>query len=319
MTYNDCDNHKAVKLVEQFCASYTPGYLIRDLAQDVGFKQVYTWSDDGPSVWLELTKPGQLTSKRGGQALAKIHNVFDYFDDVDFLKRKVYTNDEVMELKERARFLGIGEKSIKRNTPYDLSVLIKDIEDKIKEEQRIENWREVAMKHNIELSLPNWQDLVREILDREAEEQSRIQEQQYLQRLKEIAIMQNVDINSSNWKEIIEEILRKQTLEEQRRIEKEELEQLQQLAKTHNVDITDRDWKDTLRKLIHEKEVEDARLAQEAHEAHAQLLDQQKKEELARLRQRAMELQAGDPNLIRYGYSAEKLKTLIKQKEEENK
>ena len=32
-----------------------------------------------------------------------------------------------------------------------------------------------------------------------------------------------------------------------------------------------------------------------------------------------MELRAGDPNLIRYGYSAEKLKQLIKAKEEENK
>lgn len=319
MTYNDCDRAHAVILVEQFCASYTPGYLIRNLAQNIGFNLTHTWSDGGPSVWLELTKPGQLTSKRGGQALAKIHNVFDYLDDVDFLKRKVYTNDEIRDLQERARFLGIGEKSIKRNNPYDLSVLIKDAEDKIKEEQRIKDWREVAIKHNIELSLPNWQDLVKEILDREAEEQSRIQEQQYLEHIRSVAILHNIDVNSSNWKELIEEILRKQALEEQRRIEKEELEHLQQLAKTHNVDITDRDWKNTLHKVIHEKELEDARLAQEAHEAHAKLLDQQKKEELARLRQRAMELQAGDPNLIRYGYSAEKLKTLIKQKEEENK
>jgi SAM-dependent methyltransferase len=355
MTYNDCDRAQAVMLVEQFCASYTPGYLIRNLAQNIGFNLVHTWSDGGPSVWLELRKPGQLISKRGGQALAKIHNIFDYSDDIDFLKRKAYTNDEVRDLQERARFLSISEKSIKRNKPYDLSVLIKDTEDKIKEEQRIKNWREVAVKHNIELSLPNWQDLVKEILDRETEEQNRIREQQYLQRLKEIAILQNVDINSANWKETLEELLRKQALEEElerlhklakthnvdinsanwketleellrkqaleekRRIEKEELERLHELAKTHNVDITAVDWKSTLHKTIQEKELERERIAKELHEELAKSVDQRKREELVRLRQRAKELQAGDPNLIRYGYSAEKLKNLIKQKEEENK
>jgi SAM-dependent methyltransferase len=319
MTYNDCDRAHAVILVEQFCASYTPGYLIRNLAQNIGFNLVHTWSDGGPSVWLELRKPGQLISKRGGQALAKIHNIFDYSDDIDFLKRKAYTNDEIQGLKERARFLGISEKSIKRNKPYDLSVLISNAEDKIKEEQRISAWREVAIKHHIELSLPNWQDLVKEILDRETEEQNRIREQQYLQRLKEIAILQNVDINSANWKETLEEMLRKQAIEERRRIEKEELDRLHELAKTHNVDTTAVDWKSTLHKTIQEKELERERIARELHEELAKSVDQRKQEELVRLRQRAKELQAGDPNLIRYGYSAEKLKNLIKQKEEENK
>jgi SAM-dependent methyltransferase len=321
MTYNDCDRASAVMLVEQFCASYTPGYLIRDLTNNVGFDLIHTWSDGGPSVWLELHKPGQLLSNRGGQALAKIHNIFDYSDDIDFLKRKAYTNDEVSNLQERARSLGIGGKIIKRNKPYDLLVLIKDTEDKIKEEQRIRDWRKLAIKHNIELSLSNWQDLVKEILDREAEEQNRIQEEQYLQRLKEIAVLQKVDINSANWKEIIEEILRKQAIEEQRRIEKEELEQLQQLAKKYNinVDMSAINWKDTLRKVVYEKKVEEERIARELHEEFAKSFDQRKKEELAILRQRAMELQVGNPNLIRYGYSAEKLKALIKQKEEENK
>ena len=321
MTYNDCDRASAVMLVEQFCASYTPGYLIRDLVKDVGFDLIYTWSDGGPSVWLELRKPGKLLSNRGGQALAKIHNIFDYSDDIDFLKRKAYTNDEVRDLQERARSIGISGKIIKRSKPYDLLVLIKDTKDKIKEEQRIRDWREVAIKHNIELSLSNWQGLVKEILDREAEEQNRIQEQQYLQRLKEIAVLHNVNINSAGWREIIEAILRKQAIEEQRRIEKEELEQLQQLAKKYNinVDMNAINWEDTLRKVVYEKKVEEERIARELHEEFAKSFDQRKKEELASLRQRAMELQVGNPNLIRYGYSAEKLKTLIKQKEDENK
>ena len=55
---------------------------------------------------------------------------------------------------------------------------------------------------------------------------------------------------------------------------------------------------------------------EEIHRLIAEAVDQLKKEELQKLRQQAMELQVGDPNLIRYGYSAEKLKQLINAKEE---
>ena len=319
MTYNDCDHAQAVMLAEQGFASYTPGYLVRDLTQHVGFNLVHTWDDGGPSVWLELHKPGQLLSNRGGQALAKIHNVFDYSDDIDFLKRKAYTKDEIVKLQNQANDLGINKKIIKRSKPYDLQVLITNTIERKKEEERIKKWQEVAVKNNIELSLPDWQDLVEKIFIKEAEEQRIIQEQQYLQHLKEIAILHNVNINSAEWKKTIEEILRKQANEERCRIEKEQLEQSQQLAKKHNVDITALDWRETLREVIRVKEEEELRIAQELHEEMAKSVDQRKREELVRLRQRAMELQAGDPNLIRYGYSAEKLKNLIKQKEEENK
>jgi SAM-dependent methyltransferase len=219
MTYNDCDRSHAVMLVEQFCASYTPGYLVRELTQSIGFELIHTWSDGGPSVWLELRKPGQLLSNRGGQSLAKIHNIFDYSDDVDFLRRKAYTNDELINLHNRARALDISKKIIKRSYTYELETLVIEKE---------------YIKHR-----------------QQEEEEFRIR-------------MEQERIDAKN------------------RIEKE-------------------------------------RIDRELHEARAKELDQQKKEELVKLRQRAMELQAGNPNLIRYGYSAEKLKTLIKQKEEENR
>jgi hypothetical protein len=39
----------------------------------VGFELKFRYDDDtGPSTWIELQKPGTLTSLRGGQALAKI-------------------------------------------------------------------------------------------------------------------------------------------------------------------------------------------------------------------------------------------------------
>ena len=69
-------------LVEQFAASYTPGYLIRELACNVGFEQVYTWDDGGPSVWLELRKPGTLDSLRGGQMMAAIKDYNSIEEDI---------------------------------------------------------------------------------------------------------------------------------------------------------------------------------------------------------------------------------------------
>lgn len=71
-TFNDCDRRSAVELVEQHFCSYTPGHLVQELIQTVGYEIVYTWSDDGPTTWIEIRKPGQLDSLKGGQTLAKI-------------------------------------------------------------------------------------------------------------------------------------------------------------------------------------------------------------------------------------------------------
>ena len=59
-------------MVEQHFSCYTPGGMLRDLAESIGFETVFSWNDDSPSTWLELRKPGELTSLRGGQTLAKI-------------------------------------------------------------------------------------------------------------------------------------------------------------------------------------------------------------------------------------------------------
>jgi hypothetical protein len=72
MTFNDCDRYQAMQGVEQGITGYTPGSLVRAWANYLGFEQVFYHHDNGSSVWLELRKPGQLTSLRGGQSLAKI-------------------------------------------------------------------------------------------------------------------------------------------------------------------------------------------------------------------------------------------------------
>jgi hypothetical protein len=77
MTFNDCDNEKAVRLAETYYACYTPGKMVREIASRIGYEIYFNWNDSVPTTWLELQKPGTLTSIRGGQALAKIVHLPD--------------------------------------------------------------------------------------------------------------------------------------------------------------------------------------------------------------------------------------------------
>ena len=72
MTFNDCDRYQALQSVEQDITCYTPGSLIRGWAKYVGFEEIFCYQDSGPSVWVEFQRPGESTSLRGGQSLAKI-------------------------------------------------------------------------------------------------------------------------------------------------------------------------------------------------------------------------------------------------------
>jgi SAM-dependent methyltransferase len=72
MTFNDCDRASAVRLAEKNHRSYTPGSFVKNLAINVGYEIVYSHNTDEASTWLELRKPGELTSIKGGQPLAKI-------------------------------------------------------------------------------------------------------------------------------------------------------------------------------------------------------------------------------------------------------
>lgn len=72
MTYNDCDHEHGVILAERCFASYTPGRTIHEIIKNIGYSITYNWSSKSALNWVELKKPGTLSSLRGGQALAKI-------------------------------------------------------------------------------------------------------------------------------------------------------------------------------------------------------------------------------------------------------
>jgi len=71
-TINNCDNAHPVALCEQNYCCYTPGRMVISLAQMLGFEHRYTYDARDQFCWIELAKPGELTTLRGGQSLAKI-------------------------------------------------------------------------------------------------------------------------------------------------------------------------------------------------------------------------------------------------------
>jgi len=71
-TYNNCDYGHAVALAEASFMCYTPGRLIKPYAESLGFEIIFEHRGHGNLHWLEMRKPGEIQSIRGGQSLAKI-------------------------------------------------------------------------------------------------------------------------------------------------------------------------------------------------------------------------------------------------------
>lgn len=72
MTFNDCDRRGAVELAERMNNCYTPGRLVMAACESAGFVVEQNYRLDAAVNWVEMRKPGQRISLRGGQSLAKI-------------------------------------------------------------------------------------------------------------------------------------------------------------------------------------------------------------------------------------------------------
>jgi flagellar biosynthesis/type III secretory pathway chaperone len=74
MTFNDCDYTGAVSRVENCTGYYTPGRMILEHCAKIGYTEIFKLANNESSTWVELQKPGSLSSLRGGQTLAKINH-----------------------------------------------------------------------------------------------------------------------------------------------------------------------------------------------------------------------------------------------------
>lgn len=74
-TFNNCDTISGAQLFERYSGSYTPARIVKAEAEKIGYEVVFEFSDAGATSWLELRKPGTLSSIRSGQTLAVIKNL----------------------------------------------------------------------------------------------------------------------------------------------------------------------------------------------------------------------------------------------------
>ena len=74
ITFNDCDYAGAVSRVENCTGYYTPGRMILEHCAEIGYTEIFKLASNESSTWVELQKPGSLSSLRGGQTLAKINH-----------------------------------------------------------------------------------------------------------------------------------------------------------------------------------------------------------------------------------------------------
>ena len=74
-TFNNCDYPIGVDNFEHKYYCYTPGRKVNEICKKIGFKILSSFDMDNNVSWLEIQKPGNLTSLRGGQSLAKVQDI----------------------------------------------------------------------------------------------------------------------------------------------------------------------------------------------------------------------------------------------------
>lgn len=72
MTYNNCDRAQGVGLAERAWMMYQPRRLVVAQVEQSGLEVAGAYDGPGDISWLEIRKPGNIETLRGGQTLAKI-------------------------------------------------------------------------------------------------------------------------------------------------------------------------------------------------------------------------------------------------------
>jgi SAM-dependent methyltransferase len=72
MSYNNCDRAHGVGLAEQNFMTYTPLRLLIPIVNNIGYININNRCCVGDADILELARPGELSTTRGGQTMAKI-------------------------------------------------------------------------------------------------------------------------------------------------------------------------------------------------------------------------------------------------------
>jgi len=71
-TFNDCDTSKGMQLVENYRAAYTPSRALKYQIKAMGYEIAFEYNNHSPTTWMEIRKPGKLSSIRGGQVMSQV-------------------------------------------------------------------------------------------------------------------------------------------------------------------------------------------------------------------------------------------------------
>lgn len=73
-TYNNCDLPYGVRNLENRFCCFTPEHAVIDVAKRIGFEIVRSFNELENVSWLEIKKPGKISTLRGGQTLGEIRS-----------------------------------------------------------------------------------------------------------------------------------------------------------------------------------------------------------------------------------------------------
>ena len=133
-TFNDCDNAHNVRSFENNFRQFTPGSILVPMIEKLGY--TVRFRTETIHGWVELKKPGELETIRGGQSLGRVIHV----KDAVVTDKKSYTREEQDTIINEAIALGIDKEDIIRKGAISigkLELLVKRRKHAIEEERRL--------------------------------------------------------------------------------------------------------------------------------------------------------------------------------------
>jgi len=120
-SFNDCDHWRSVGLTEHHFCCYTPGRLIREHVEKLGFEITYDYNDHTGTAWLEIKKNGVLDSIRGAQAVASILRKANSVPEiVDKPIKELYNELDLDMLIDLARVLNVDISQDKTKHEFNI-------------------------------------------------------------------------------------------------------------------------------------------------------------------------------------------------------
>lgn len=103
-TINDCDRTGGVDNSERCYMCFTPGLLVSAITETLGYQILQTYELDAACTWYEAIKPGEFSTLRGGQNLARINW---HQDSVDTMAEPAYTKRQQEKILKQAQKLNL--------------------------------------------------------------------------------------------------------------------------------------------------------------------------------------------------------------------